>query len=126
MGAWGTSFHENDDAADWLADFGDAPGWSTVDEALACGDDYLEAPECSNALAAAEVVAAGIGKPSPHLDAAIAEWASRAPDEAEQRHAKAAEVVTRIRDDSELSELWQEADEYPDWQQAVNETLSRL
>ena len=127
MGAWGLLFDENDDAADWLADFGDVLDWSIVDQAFDCaGDDYLEAPECSNALAAAEVVAAGIGKASPRLDRAIVEWAGQAPQEAELRRAKAADVIARVRDDSELSELWQDSDEYADWQRSVNETLSRL
>jgi len=127
MGAWGLLFDENDDAADWLAEFGDAPDWSAIDEALGfVGEDYLEAPDCSNALAAAEVVAAGIGKASPRLDPAIVEWASQSPQEAERRRTIAADVLARVRDDSELSELWQESDEFPDWQASVNETLSRL
>src|SRR5687768_10659769 len=115
MGAWGLLFDENDDAADWLADFGDAPDWSIVDQTLDCaGEDYLEAPDCSNALAAAEVIAAGIGKASPRLDPAIADWASQTPNEAELRRQKAADVLSRVRDDSELSELWHETDEYAD------------
>ena len=127
MGAWGLLFDENDDAADWLAEFGDASDWSAVDQALDCaGEDYLEAPDCSNALAAAEVVAAGIGKASPRLDPAIVDWVSQFPEEAERRRGKATDVLSRIRDDSELSELWQETEEYADWQTSVNETLSRL
>ena len=127
MGAWGLLFDENDDAADWLAEFGDAPDWSVVDQALNCADeDYLEAPDCSNALAAAEVVAAGIGKASPRLDPGIVEWARQAPDQAEARRQKAADVLSRVRDNSELSELWEETEEYADWQTSVNETLSRL
>ena len=127
MGAWGLLFDENDDAADWLAEFGDAPDWGIVDQALdVTGEDYLEAPDCSNALAAAEIMAAGIGKASPRLDPELAAWAARSPQEAEKRRGKAAEVLSRVLEDSELSELWQETDEYADWQASVNETLSRL
>ena len=127
MGAWGLLFDENDDAADWLAEFGDAPDWGAVDQTLDCaGEDYLEAPDCSNALAAAEVVAAGIGNASARLDQAIVDWASQAPQEAERRRKKAADVLSRVRDDSELSELWEESEEFADWQASVNETLSRL
>ena len=126
MGAWGLLFDENDDAADWLADFGESPAWLAVDQMLDCDGAYLELPDCSNAIAAAEVVAAGIGKASPRLDASIASWASQSPEEAEKRRAKAAAVLLRVRDEGELSELWQESDEFADWQTSVNETLSRL
>jgi len=127
MGAWGLLFDENDDAADWLAEFGDSPQWSIVDQALELRDDeYLEAPECSNALAAAEVVAAALGKASPRLEPEIVAWARHTPEEAELRRAKARAALIRVRDDSELGELWQDSDEHADWQSSVNETLSRL
>jgi hypothetical protein len=127
MGAWGHLFDENDDAADWLADFEDSLNWATVDEALAITEaDYIEAPDASNALAAAEVVAAGLGKGSPRLERAISEWALAHSSEAAARREQAVSALTVVRDNSELQELWQEADEYADWQTSVNETLSRL
>jgi hypothetical protein len=127
MGAWGHLFDENDDAADWLADFEDSPDWATVDEAFAAArGDYIEAPDASNALAAAEVVAAGLGKASPRLEAAITKWASAHSSDAVSRLHQAIAALTIIRDNSELQELWQEAEEYADWQASVNETLSRL
>ncbi len=127
MGAWGHLFDENDDAADWLAEFEDSPSWSLVDDALEGADaDHVEAPEAANALAAAEVVAAGLGKASPRLESAVLEWAATGATEAAARRQRAIAAVTAIRDDSELRDLWQEADEYADWQASVNETLSRL
>jgi hypothetical protein len=127
MGAWGHLFDENDDAADWLADFEDSPNWATVDEALAVTQaNYIEAPNASNALAAAEVVAAGLGKASSRLEAGITEWASAHSTDAASRRVQAVAALTAIRDNSELQELWQEAEEYADWQTSVNETLSRL
>jgi hypothetical protein len=127
MGAWGYLFDENDDAADWLADFAESPSWAVVDRALAITDaDYVEAPDASNALAAAEVVAAGLGKASPRLEGAVAEWATPQAGAAAARRELAIAAITIVRDGSELSELWQEADEYADWQASVNEALARL
>ena len=127
MGAWGLLFDENDDAADWLGEFGDEPSWSSIDKALAAADaDYVEAPDASAALAAAEVVAAGLNQPSARLDPEITAWAVQQANEAGGRRQQASAALVRIRDDSELSELWQESDEYLDWQTSVNETLARL
>ena len=127
MGAWGLRFDQNDDAADWLAEFSDEPSWEAVDDALrASNAEYVEAPECSMALAAAEVVAAGLGSPSSDLDEAVLEWATGNSSGAAARRQPAQTALARIRDDSELNELWQEADEYADWQASVNETLARL
>lgn len=127
MGAWGLRFDENDDAADWIADFGDSPDWRAIDSVFAhCSGDYIEAPECSNALAAAEVVAAGLGKTSPHLDGELASWAMSMPEEAESRRDVAVQALSRVRDDSELKELWEETDKFADWTASVNETLARL
>ncbi len=127
MGAWGHLFDENDDAADWLADFAGEPAWDIVGDALAVADaDYLDGTDAANALAAAEVVAAGLGKPSPRLDLAIADWASDEPGRARALRQSAILAVGRVREDSELQELWGESDEDSLWLASVNETMARL
>ena len=57
MGAWGSGPFENDDACDWLDELADS-GVAALREALALADaaDYLEAPDGSVVVAAAEVV----------------------------------------------------------------------
>lgn len=72
MGAWGAGSFENDDAADWLADFCDEPDEKRIANALSTvaemdAGEYLEAPECSVGLAAAEIVASLKGAGSPDL-----------------------------------------------------------
>jgi Domain of unknown function (DUF4259) len=62
MGAWGHGSFENDDAADWVHEF-ELQGASAVVPAQESvskipEDEYLEAPEASVAIAAAEIVAA--------------------------------------------------------------------
>jgi hypothetical protein len=69
MGAWGFGSFDNDDAADWIFELEESSGVTALVSAFKAikPDRYLEAPECSVALAAAEVVAALRGRPLPTL-----------------------------------------------------------
>ena len=125
MGAWGHQFDENDDAADWLADFADSPSWANCQEALQLTDDYIEADTASRAIAAAEVIAAGLGKPHPNLDAAIAQWAAQNSDGAKTLRQTASAAVVKAEDESELQELWEEGDS-TDWHNTLDDLKSRL
>ncbi len=131
MGAWGINTFENDDASDWLGEFCDKPQEDLLFDAFAAvndiGDEYLEAPESSAALAAAEVVAALRGKSSASL-----------PDEAQEclRNFKlkptdellaaAQKAVARVQTDSELKELWDESEDAAQWQTTVQDLAGRL
>lgn len=131
MGAWGINTFENDDAADWLAEFCDESdeellfdAFSTVNE---IGDDYLEAPESSAALAAAEIVAALQGKPSPNLPEEAQVCVGQLNFQSSDKLVSAArKAVVRIQTDSELKELWEESDNFSQWQTTVNELKHRL
>ena len=67
MGAWDVGSFSNDDAIDWVADLSSDPSVDLVSTALSkfTSADNLETegPECSIALAPAEVVAPALGKP---------------------------------------------------------------
>lgn len=70
MGAWGSGSFDNDDALDWVNDLEGSKGTAVIEFALQAvldESDYLEAPECSAALCAAEVVAALKGAPGQGL-----------------------------------------------------------
>ena len=131
MGAWGINTFENDDAADWFAEFCDEPNeellfdaFSTVNE---IGDDYLEAPESSAALAAAEIVAALQGKPSPHLPEEAQNCVRQLNFQSSDELISAArKAIARIQTDSELKELWEESDDFSQWQTTVNELKDQL
>ena len=129
MGAWGHGNFENDDAADWLLQLEESEGLDVVASALEAvgGDDYLEAPECTVGLAAAEVVAALIGYPAQALPEEVASWLvgrSIEPDDPLVNEAR--DAVARIGGDSELSELWQETDDYDDWKAVLSDLTERL
>lgn len=63
MGAWGADNFGNDDAGDWIYELEVSKGLSAVLpplELVVSNDSYLESPDCCIALAASEVVAAGL------------------------------------------------------------------
>ncbi|WP_210491725.1 DUF4259 domain-containing protein [Patulibacter sp. SYSU D01012] len=66
MGAWGPGHLENDDAADWLADFEEEPTVAMVTAALEAVVEergFVDAPLACEALAACEAIAAAVGHP---------------------------------------------------------------
>jgi hypothetical protein len=129
MGAWGAGTFENDDAGDWVYQLEEAEGLELVQRTLAAAADppgYLEAPTCSEALAAAEVVAALAGRPAPDLPEEVRRWVGghRLSVDAELRTSLRA--VDQIAADSELKELWAESEESEAWVERVQELRSRL
>lgn len=133
MGAWSHEAFGNDDALDWVHGLEEVDDLSLIEEALSAvteaGDDYLEAPQACEALAALELIARLRGHAGEESCPEVAEdWiaATRlAPPEALLKQALA--VLDRIvADDSELKELWEESDSADDWLASVAELRRRL
>jgi hypothetical protein len=128
MAGWGSGSFDNEDAHAWLGQLAQL----TTDDLkrlLSRVDDsaYLEAPESSVIVAAAEAVAALQGAPAEALPRAIVEWTSRtkaapSPDLA----ALALRAVQRVRTDSELKDLWLEADGLNEWSANLRDLEKRL
>jgi len=113
MGAWGFKIFENDDAADFVAEFENS-GAVAVAGALdaACNNPgYIEAPDGSVALAAAAIVAAANGKseflskPAQTALRTVSNW--QALSGLKGKAIQAVEWVSSPN--SELMELWAEA-----------------
>lgn len=126
MGAWGPGSFDNDDALDWLDDLVDGAS-DAIRAALEATDaEYLEAPDASSALAAAEVVAAAAGRPAADLPGEVSEWLEEhGTRQAAALAPLARRAVERVRRDSELKELWEEGDP-SEWLAAVDGLLERL
>ncbi|WP_411850244.1 DUF4259 domain-containing protein [Stenotrophomonas sp. LGBM10] len=133
MGAWAADSFGNDDAADWVCDLDDHSGLALVREALADvlgAEDYVEAPEASKALAAIEIIAAGLGRPTAAFTAdedAVA-WVAKVKPAIDAALVKdALKAIERIlADDSELRQLWEESDSAEEWLQEVATLRSAL
>lgn len=131
MGAWGYNSFENDAAGDWVGDLVDGGDGAAIEEALAAvieaGDEYLEAPECSAAIAAAEVVAALHGHAAADLPDEVTTWLTgrERPDATLLERARIA--VDAVRNGSELQELWEEqGDALQVWLGAIDDLRRRL
>lgn len=130
MGAWAAGSFDNDDAGDWVWELPDAEDISVLEEAFSrvieC-DGYLEAPDCSVAIAAAEVVAALRQRPGNELPEQIGAFVSRiASPPSPALVALALRALERVKRKSELQELWDESDSRAEWHQAVTELEGRL
>lgn len=126
MGAWSAEPFGNDDANDWAYGLEDVRDLSLIEEALdeaLDAEDYLEAPEGSNAVAAVEVLAKLLGR-GTQTDAyteKVDAWVkSVSVQPSAQLLAKANRALARVTDEnSELNELWEEAGS-DEWLASVN------
>ena len=131
MAGWATGSFENDNAQAWLPHL---LSLSVEDlqpllSRAADNADYLEAPEASVAVAAAEAVAALKGEPSPAAPKEIADWAHRAKSEEgsiPDLTGLAVRAIQRVRTNSELKDLWLEADGLNEWSASLRDLEKRL
>lgn len=132
MGAWGADSFENDDASDWLADFCNSPDGELTSTALSTvaemsATDYLEAPECSVGIAAAEVVASQKGAANPNLNDEAKKCLANLESKVDPGLVSLAlKALERIKTNSELKELWDESENPAEWYQAVGNLEARL
>jgi hypothetical protein len=129
VGAWGTGSFENDDAADWVGRLGALTPEDLTKALVEAADHpaYLETQAANEAVAAGEVVAALNGAPAEEAPAAVVEWAKRHPQAFRpELKALAMRTLERVRKNSELKDLWMEADGLNDWIAAMRELQGRL
>jgi len=132
VGTWGTEVFANDDAMDWIAALEDTDDISVVERALGTVNEatgYLEAPDCSIALAAAEVVATILKKPGPDVPSEVFEWIARVGREMPPSLVDdSRRAIDRVASDSELLELWEEAGDpgLGEWRATLTELRGRL
>lgn len=127
MGAWGPGQFENDDALDFLAELDGPDDLETAFAALPPAEGgEVEATEAARAMAAAEIVAAMMGRPGPDCpeDLRARLEAFGAPDRKLVELAR--EAVSRVLFDSELLDLWAESEACEDWNRSVTDLIDRL
>ena len=126
MGTWGAGGFENDTAADFVAGLSSAEDIAAAFAALP--DDpmmEIDADQAQTAIAAAECIAAGLGRPAPDmpetLEPTLAAFGE--PDAGTIDMAKSA--VSRVLRHSELTMLWAE-DDPAEWNLAITSLIERL
>jgi hypothetical protein len=133
MPGWGTGSFENEDAQSFLARL-NSLGLDDLRQMLThvADQDYVEAPESGAVVAAAEVVAAlvaaaGDETSSPATPPQIVDWIRKTdagipPDLVDLAH----RAVEKVRTNSELKDLWLEAEGLNEWSAALRELKERL
>lgn len=119
MGTWSGEPFGNDTAADWAWELEDADSWEIVRSALTAvvdGDDFDE-EDATLAVAAAEVVAHGLGRPTQedaYTEEVIAFAKRMVPPSADLVALAQRALVAATATSSPLAELW---DGEQDWAQ---------
>ena len=134
MGEWGVGVFDNDSAPDWAYGLEGKTDTAyiadTLDRVLEVGEDYLEAPDAEEGLAAAEAVARIVGRWGVRnsYTETMDKWIeSVKPTAGPDLVQKAARVVSRVlREPSEALELWAESDEFEAWKAVAVELRNRL
>ena len=130
MGAWAEGSFDNDDAGYWVWELEEAEDVSILEEAFSAiidNEDDLEAPDCSVAVAAAEVVAAMRQHPANNLPKEVQTFVSHVNNQPSESLITAAlAALKRVRTKSELQELWDNGSNGENWRQAIAELESRL
>ncbi|HEX7425191.1 MAG TPA: DUF4259 domain-containing protein [Terriglobales bacterium] len=129
MAGWGTGSFENEDAQKWLGKLS-LLGIDDLKQILsraADQSDYLEAPDASIVVAAAEVLATMKGAPPEQLPREIVDWTTRTKGgSTAEINELAVRAVDKVRRNSELKDLWLEADGLNEWTAALQDLQTRL
>jgi len=130
-GAWGHGSFENDDALDWTEELLVARDIGVILIAFTAVENsstYIDAPDASSAVAAAEVVAAMLGKPSSDMPARLKAWLethrTSIPPELAVRARRI--IVTVQGTSSELNGLWSDSASYAAWRATLEDLSNRL
>jgi hypothetical protein len=131
MGSWGYLAFENDDALDWAAELEGADSTTILVDAfdiiLELEGDYIELPEASIAIAAAEVLAGLLGRADPSLPEVVTAWIERQKQEGVDVAVveKARRAIDLVLTDSELQGVWEDAGNL-DWKVCIEGLIRRL
>lgn len=144
MGAWGIGIFDNDDACDWIDELieeDDIDFICSTFKKIGSGIDdtllsrmleekkelYIEEPEGSAILAAAEIVAALNGKAGKDIPEEAIAWIEENMENSTQELLSLAKTAVKsVRENSELRELWEESDDMEGWLAEVEDLENRL
>jgi hypothetical protein len=133
MGAWGSNTFDNDTACDWSYGLEEVNDLSRVRETLGSiieiGDEYLDADNACEGLAACEVIArlkGNWGVCNAYTET-VDNWVKSHPSKPSANLIKMSlAVIERVlTTPSELLELWEEGDA-SEWQNAVENLRERI
>ncbi|CAN1213431.1 DUF4259 domain-containing protein [Tumidithrix helvetica PCC 7403] len=134
MGAWDTDPFGNDTAGDWTYDLEETEDLSliksTIQNLLDIGEDYLDASDAEEVIAAADTLARLKGNfyIRNAYTRIVDEWVAKYKLVPPQHLIDSAvQAIARIlTPPSELFELWQETEDFEAWRNHLEELKQRL
>ena len=131
MGCWGIGNFDNDHAREWAVDLRGGAGFDAVARVLYAelNGARIGVPAAAVSLAAAEVVAALLGRPSRDLPVEVARWVAenRGQPASEYRSTALNHVRAVLSGHSDLRAMWAAKEsEYPFWKATVESLIARL
>ncbi len=129
MGSFDTGNFGNDAALDFIDDLIETGNLDVLHEAFEfvldlTEDDFLETHECQETLAAAEVIALALGNPCENLPEELAEWMEGTTLKSKEiLRQKAIGACRRVREQSELRDLWEETEEFDAWLAVLDDLI---
>lgn len=132
MATWGSGSFQNHLAADWIAELEDANDWTPVREALqavSADETARDADACCLAIAAADVVAVGRGRPPEEdIPASVTAYTKRVGSTGidDELLSLANRAVMRVFEESDLRDQWEEGNDFDSWQSTMGDLLDRL
>lgn len=130
MGAYGVSPFDNDDGLDFVDEIISAEDMNLIAQTIYAIPDadeqYVESVTATRALVAAEVLAAMKGNESGDVPDELQSWIENQGDPDNILLDRARSAVRRVLRNSELRELWQESELFPDWRERIQYLMKRL
>lgn len=122
MGTWAAGSFGNDAALDFASELKDFAALRKTLVKFGKKSGELDADEAAVALAACDLLAAAIGRPAADLPDGLDLGQPKVSDKLLK---SAKTIVQRVREESELAELWSDEDE-SEWQSELEDLLLRL
>ena len=126
MGIWGTDVFQNDAALDWVIELEESDDLELIQmtfDYIEHDLEFLDDDECADALAAVEVVAAMLGRPTQSLPEEVRAWLSSHPiTPGQELVAQAQRVAEKVRENS----LWDVSVDLDAWFDVVDDLLERV
>ncbi len=128
MPGWGTGSFENEEAQNFLAKLNSLG----IDElspilARAADDDYADAPAGTVTIVVAEIVATARGNPPEAVPSQITEWIAKIEGSPSPQMSELARLaVEKVRTNSELKDLWLQAEGLNEWSAVLRDLEKRL
>lgn len=128
-GSVGVGAFEKDDALDWLGEVAESDVLECLDgafQAVLESSGHRDAPECAAVIAAAELLAAAMGRPCDRIPDEAVSLAKGLRKPSSELIKRARDASSRVLRESELRELWQESDSFAAWEVRMRDLKRRL